>query len=504
MNPSDYGPLQVYNSLTRQKEVFTPLVEGQVGMYVCGPTVYKSAHIGNARTFISFDIIFRYLQHLGYRVKYVRNITDVGHLTDDGDSGEDKLLKQAAEEKKLPMEIVQLATIDFHSVMAAMNALPPSIEPTATGHIIEQIRMVSQILERGYAYEVGGSVYFDTQKYIADHPNEYGALSGKRTDDLLEETRDLNNQSDKKHPTDFALWIAAPKEHLMQWESPWGMGYPGWHLECSAMSTKYLGKTFDIHGGGMDLLFPHHENEIAQNVGCCGTNPVRYWLHTNMLTVNGSKMSKSLGNSVSPHELFNGENEVMEKAYNPMVVRFLMLQSHYRSTFDLSNDALLAAEKGYNRLMQGINTLGQLQATGAGKTEYDDRISSGIKSIYTHLNDDFGTPQALASIFDLITMINSLRDGHISLGDVSQDSLQSLQSVLSSVVGDVFGLLDVTAGAEGSGQSLDAVMQLVLELRQQARADRNFSTADLIRDRLTEAGITIKDGKDGSSWSVQS
>ncbi len=494
----------VHNSLTRQKEVFTPLVEGQVGMYVCGPTVYKSAHIGNARTFVSFDIIYRYLLHLGYRVRYVRNITDVGHLTDDGDQGEDKLLKQAIEEKKQPMEIVQMATLDFHDVMKSLNALPPSIEPTATGHIIEQIRMVSQILERGYAYEVNGSIYFDTQKYIKDHPNQYGALSGKKTDDLLEETRDLNNQSDKKHPTDFALWISAPKEHLMQWESPWGMGYPGWHLECSAMSTKYLGKTFDIHGGGLDLLFPHHENEIAQNVGCCGTNPVRYWIHTNMLTVNGTKMSKSLNNSVSPAELFTGEGSIMSKAFNPMIVRFLMLQSHYRSTFDLSDDALLAAEKGYNRLMQGLKTLEQIQATGTGQTEHDDRITNGIESIYGHLNDDFSTPQALASIFDLITMINSLNDGHISSAEVNTNSLEELRKVLAAIIHDVFGLIDVTAGASGSGQSLDAVMELVLELRQQARADRNFATADLIRAKLTEAGITIKDGKDGSSWSVQS
>ena len=489
------GKLSIYNSLTRKKEVFEPLEEGFIGMYVCGPTVYSDVHLGNCRTFAGFDMIYRYLLYLGYKVRYVRNITDVGHLLDDG---EDRISRGARLNNLEPMEVVQKYTNGFHDMMRIFNTHNPSIEPRATGHIMEQIEMVQDILKNGYAYEKNGSVYFDTMKYIADH-SSYGALSGRKVDDLLSETRDLKNQGEKKHPSDFAIWMKAADDHIMRWNSPWGEGFPGWHLECSVMSTKYLGETFDIHGGGGDLKFPHHENEIAQNVGACGCGGAKYWLHSNMLLMNGRKMSKSDGNTITPEELFTGESPHVSKGYSPMVVKFFMLQSHYRSTLDLTDEALAAAEKGFRRLMEANDTLQSLNHPGGNTDgELDNEIQEGVQRIHDEMNDDFNTPKALARMFELVPKINSLKDGKIAWTSISVEKWELLRKTFSDFIFDVFGLLDE---AEGESGVLDGVMQLVIDLRQDAREKKDWNTSDKIRDTLQELEIQLKDGKEGTSWS---
>jgi len=491
--------LKLYNSLTREKEIFKPLHEGRIGMYVCGPTVYSDVHLGNCRTFISFDIIYRYLKFLGYKVRYVRNITDVGHLLDDG---EDRILKGARLEQVEPMEIVEKYTNGFHDIMRIFNAFPPSIEPRATGHIPEQIEMVQAILDNGYAYQRNGSVYFDTLKFIKDK-GVYGQISGRVVDELLAETREnLKNQDEKNHPADFAIWMKAAPEHIMRWRAPWSEGFPGWHLECSAMSTKYLGKTFDIHGGGGDLKFPHHENEVAQNFGACGCAPARYWLHTNMLLMNGRKMAKSDGNTISPDELFTGDSVHVSKGYSPMVVRFFMLQTHYRSTLDLTDEALQAAEKGYLRLMEANRLLQEMQHPGNGQaTALDAEINKLADEVQLEMSDDFNTPKSLARLFELVTKINSFKGGQLSLADITAESLEKLKATFNHFVFDVFGLLDESQQAgSGDGKTLDGLMQLVIEIRQEARARKDWGTSDKIRDALANLQLQLKDGKEGTTW----
>lgn len=495
--------LQIHNSLSRQKETFRPLHEGRIGMYVCGPTVYSDVHLGNCRTFVSFDIVFRYLQYLGYQVRYVRNITDVGHLEGDSDdfSAEDKISKKARLEALEPMEIAQRYARGFHDMMAIFNTLPPSIEPTATGHIPEQIEMVERILENGYGYEANGSVYFDTLKF-AEATERYGELSGRKLDELIAESRDnLKNQSEKRHPADFAIWMKAAPSHLMRWRSPWSVGFPGWHLECSAMSTKYLGETFDIHGGGNDLKFPHHENEIAQNVGACNCSGARYWMHANMLLMNGRKMSKSDGNTITPQQLFSGDSPHITKGYSPMAVKFFMLQSHYRSTLDLTDEALQAAEKGYRRLMEGNKLLQAMAHPGKGSSSpLDEEINALIAQVKAEMDDDFNTPKALAALFELVTKVNSLKAGHLSLQDVQAETLAKLKEAFHSFIYDVFGLKDELAGDGQDEGPLEGLMALLIDIRQQARANKDWGTSDKIRDALSELDIVLKDGKDGTSW----
>jgi len=499
--------LTLYNSLSREKEVFQPLSEGKVGMYVCGPTVYSDVHLGNCRTFVSFDVIYRYLMHLGYRVRYVRNITDVGHLEGDrdDDQAEDKISKKARLEALEPMEIAQKYANGFHDMMRIFNTLEPSIEPCATGHIPEQIEMVQAIIDNGFGYEVNGSVYFDTMKFI-EEKEVYGNLSGRKVDELLAESRDnLKNQGEKRHPADFAIWMKASPTHLMRWRSPWSEGFPGWHLECSAMSTKYLGETFDIHGGGNDLKFPHHENEIAQNVGSCNHSGARYWLHSNMLLMNGKKMSKSDGNSITPNQLFSGNSEHISKGYSPMVVKFFMLQSHYRSTLDLTDEALAAAEKGYRRLMEANQTLQNLTFTGTEDAGEQDRdLNADIDRVYAEMNDDFNTPKALAALFELVTKVNSYKGGQLTMEGLTEPTFRRLQETFQVFIGNIFALQDELAGGDSNGQTevLDGVMSMVLELRAQARANKDWGTADKIRDTLQALNVVVKDGKDGSTWSV--
>jgi cysteinyl-tRNA synthetase len=496
--------LKIYNTLSRQKELFEPINPPFVGMYVCGPTVYSDVHLGNCRTFITFDVVYRYLLHLGYKVRYVRNITDMGHLENDADEGEDKIAKKARIEQIEPMEVVQRYTNGFREVMNQFNALPPSIEPTATGHVVEQIEMVQKILDNGLAYIKNGSVYFDVPKLIQQYPDSYGKLSGKVMDDLLQETRDLKNQDEKNNAADFAIWIKAAPQHLMHWNSPWSVGFPGWHLECSVMSTKYLGEQFDLHGGGMDLQFPHHENEIAQNVGCCGTAPVRYWMHGNMLTINGQKMSKSLGNSILPDELFEGNNNLMSQAYSPMTVRFFMMQTHYRSTLDFSDAALQAAEKGYKRLMNALQLLPELKHPGntnPQNTAEDQAVQDACNACYEHINDDFNTAMVLADLFELSGKINSMHHKQLPADAIGLETFNRLQHVFPAFVMDILGLKDDTAS--GNNQLADGLMGLVLDLRAEARSKKDWPTSDLIRDRLKNLRIVVKDGKEGSTWSVE-
>jgi cysteinyl-tRNA synthetase len=481
--------LHIYNSLTGEKEKFTPLKDGFVGLYVCGPTVYSNVHLGNCRTFISFDMVYRYLVHLGYKVRYVRNITDVGHLVDDADEGEDKIAKKARLEQLEPMEIVQEYTLDFHKVLDQFNNLAPNIEPTATGHIIEQIEMIKAILAKGFAYESNGSVYFDVEKYNESHP--YGELSGRKIEDLISNTRDLDGQDEKRAPLDFALWKNASEEHIMKWPSPWGEGFPGWHLECSAMSSKYLGEQFDIHGGGMDLKFPHHECEIAQGTSATGKSPVKYWMHGNMLTLNGKKMSKSTGNSILPGELFSGENTFMEKPFDPMAVRFFMMQAHYASTLDFTSEALAAAEKGYNRLLEAISHLDKLKTADNSS----QNVQAFVDSFYASMNDDFNAPILVANIFEAVKYINSVNDGKAS---ITADDLKLLQTEIKAFVHDVLGLSQATSDGN---EKLVPVMDLVLDLRQEARSNKDWPTSDKIRDGLANAGIVVKDSKDGTTWS---
>lgn len=483
--------LKIYNTLTREKEVFKPINAPHVGMYVCGPTLYSHAHLGNCRTFLSFDVVFRYLKHLGYKVRYVRNITDVGHLESDGDEGEDKIAKRARLEQLEPMEIVQLYAVDFHKVLDDFNLLPPSIEPTASGHIIEQIEMTKQIIANGLAYEVDGTIWFDVEKFAKDY--NYTELSGRKLDEMLDGTREnLEGQNEKRGRLDFALWKKAKPEHIMRWPSPWGDGFPGWHIECSAMSTKYLGEEFDIHGGGLDLIPTHHTNEIAQHVACHHKAPAKLWMHTNMLTVNGQKMSKSLGNSFLPEQLFKGEHKLLERGYSPMVVRFFMLQAHYRSTLDFSNTALQASEKGYHRLMNALKLIATLK-TSASSSFNIDNIKTGV---YDALNDDFNTSVAIAVLFEATTIINSVNDGSATISATDKEQLQKL---FKDIVEDVLGLKEET----GTGSDkIDGLMNVILELRKDVRAKKDFAASDKIRDELLKVGIQVKDGKDGVSWTM--
>ena len=490
----EHRKLSIYNSLTKEKELFTPLVPEFVGMYVCGPTVYNYVHLGNCRTFLSFDLIYRYFKHLGYKVRYVRNITDAGHLENDADSGEDRIAKKARIEAIEPMEVVQRYTVDFHEIMSAFNALPPDIEPTATGHIIEQIQIIQKILGAGYAYEKNGSVYFDVLKFNEDQ--QYGKLSGRKIEDMIANTRELTAQSEKKNPQDFALWKKAEPQHIMRWPSPWGDGFPGWHLECTAMSTKYLGETFDVHGGGMDLKFPHHECEIAQAEACNKTAPVRYWMHANMLTLNGKKMAKSTGNNILPRELFSGNNAIMSQPIRPAVAKFFMYQAHYRSILDFSDQAILASEKGYQRLMEAVNTLESIEASDSS----DFAIAPWVDSCYAAMNDDFNSPILIAQLFEATKWINQLNEGGAK---ITQDDLELLRATIHSFVYDVLGLPKEMEGQNNGQQQLDAAVNLLIDLRNQARANKDFATSDAIRDRLQEAGIQLKDGKEGSSFSLR-
>ena len=499
--------LKVHNSISRQKEVFTSITQGHVGMYVCGPTVSGESHLGHARPFITFDIIFRYLKHLNYKVRYVRNITDAGHFEEEGREAEDKISKKAVLEKLEPMELVQKYTNMFHWAMHQFNNLEPSIEPTATGHIVEQINMIEQIIKDGYAYVVNGSVYFDVDKYNEEFAKKgipYGILSGRVLDEMLETTRTLDNQEEKRNKADFALWKKAPVEHIMRWTSPWGEGFPGWHIECSAMSSKYLGDQFDIHGGGMDLQFPHHECEIAQSVVCNHAIPARYWLHNNMITINGKKMGKSYNNVIRLSELFTGNHPALAQAYGPMTIRFFILQTHYRSTLDFSNDALQGAEKGLKRLWEAFEVLKKLDGEAlpsvAVDGELDTKILNLVNEFDEFMNDDFNTAKVLANMFELAPVINSFKGGQLKLESISKKTFQSLQNQFTTYLVDVFGMRDEK---EGQYDKLDSVLQLLVQIRKDARARKDFATSDKIRNELQTLGIMLKDDKDGNvSWSV--
>ncbi|WP_262247626.1 cysteine--tRNA ligase [Parapedobacter soli] len=481
--------LVLYNTLTRVKEKFEPLNPPFVGMYVCGPTVYSDVHLGNCRTFVSFDLIYRYLLHLGYKVRYVRNITDAGHLEGDNDEGDDKFAKKAKLEQLEPMEIVQKYTLGFHEVLRLFNTLPPSIEPTATGHISEQIEMVKQIIDQGYAYEVNGTVYFDVEKYVKSY--DYTILTNRKLEDLLNNTRQLNGQDEKRGRLDFALWIKAKPEHIMRWPSPWGVGFPGWHIECSAMSNKYLGSQFDIHGGGMDLAATHHTNEIAQSQACNHTQPATYWMHTNMLTVNGTRMSKSAGNGFLPQELFSGSHPLLERGYSPMAVRFFMLQAHYRSTLDFSNEALDAADKGYRRLMNAMALLPKLKAAGTKKA--DLKIEELRQRCYAAMDDDFNSPILIAELFEAVRIINSVYDGKVA---IDASTLTALNTLMQHFVYDVLGLTDDNMGSD----DFDKLMEVVIALRNEAKKQKDYATSDRIREGLSAIGIQLKDSKEGTLW----
>ena len=488
--------LYITNSLSRTKELFTPLNPGHVGLYVCGPTVYGDAHLGHARPAITYDVLVRLLRQIGYKVRYVRNITDVGHLEHDADEGEDKIAKKARLEQLEPMEVVQEYTERYHEAMRELNVAPPSIEPRASGHIIEQIRLVKTILEAGYAYESNGSIYFDVEKYNKDH--HYGVLSGRNLEDTVEGTRSLDGQSDKKAPFDFALWKKASPEHIMHWPSPWSEGFPGWHLECSAMSEKYLGAEFDIHGGGMDLMFPHHECEIAQNVASRGKEGVRYWMHNNMITINGQKMGKSLGNFITLSDLFSGNNSVLSQAYSPMTIRFFILQAHYRSTLDFSNEALQAASKGLAKVLGAAR---DLKAMAAGKQAgvASEKVQELYDKAYDALCDDLNTPIALGYIFEAVKLINSAKAGSLKLQDAD---LALLERMFSEILFGVLGLKDEGASDGKSAEVISGLMDMILEERQEAKANKDWTKSDKIRNSLTSLGITVKDTKDGVEWSL--
>jgi cysteinyl-tRNA synthetase len=494
-------PLHLTNSLTGTRQLFVPQHPGYVGMYVCGPTVYNNVHLGNVRTFLTFDIVSRYLRFLGYKVRYVRNITDVGHLENDADEGEDKIAKKARLEQLEPMEVVKRYTEDFHAVMREFNILPPSIEPTATGHVIEQIEIVRKLIALGLAYEVNGSVYFDVKKYSKN--NHYGILSGRNIDELLESGRDLDSQDEKREKIDFALWKKASPAHIMRWPSPWGDGFPGWHIECTVMSTKYLGETFDIHGGGMDLKFPHHECEIAQAKAATGKDPVHYWIHSNMLTVNGQKMSKSLGNSFLPSELFAGNHKLLDRGYTPMTVRFFMLQSHYSSTLDFSNDALAAAEKGFKKLAAALTIIRDLNASENGKADKDvtETLNQLVASCYQCMSDDFNTAKTLAVLFEMSSRINDMKSGNLSLDKIDAETFDNFKSAYIGFMEDVLGLKE-EAGVDND--LLDGTIKVLIELRKKARVDRNYAMSDRIRDDLKNIGVQLKDGKDGEiTYSIE-
>ena len=493
--------LKVYNSYTRQKETFTSITPGHVGMYVCGPTVSGESHLGHARPYITFDFVYRYLSYKGYKVRYVRNITDAGHFEEEGRDPEDKVTKKALLEKLEPMELVQKYTNLFHWAMLQFNCVEPSIEPTATGHIVEQLNMIQTILDAGYAYEVNGSIYFDVKKYAASH--DYGKLSGRIIDDLLETTRELDGQEEKRDKADFALWKSAAPEHIMRWRSPWGDGYPGWHIECSAMATKYLGAEFDIHGGGMDLQFPHHESEIAQSTICNHHSPAKYWIHNNMITVNGRKMGKSYNNQIKLTEMFNGTHPLLTQPFSPMTIRFFILQSHYRSPIDFSSEALQASEKALKRLWEAYEVLKKLvpSTAGAAKDQHtDDRIVKLVKEFEEFMDDDFSTAKVLANMFELAPLINSMKDGHIAADAVSAKTLQMLKDGFKSFLEDIFGLRQLVVADDAL---LDGVMQLLIEIRKEAKAKKDYVTSDKIRKQLVTLGIEIKDEKDGNiSWNI--
>jgi cysteinyl-tRNA synthetase len=483
--------LKVYNSLSKKKEHFKSITTGYVGMYVCGPTVYSNAHLGNVRTFMFFDIVYRYLLHLGYKVRYVRNITDAGHLENDADEGEDRIAKKARIEKIEPMEVVQRYTVDFHNVLKNYNFLPPSIEPTATGHIVEQIEMIKEIIEKGFGYEVNGSVYFDVLAY---NKNEhYGILSGRKVEDLIHNTRILDGQSDKKNPQDFALWKRAEEKHIMRWPSPWSDGFPGWHLECSVMSTKYLGEQFDIHGGGMDLKFPHHECEIAQSKTCSGKTPVNYWMHTNMLLLNGQKMAKSTGNFILPNEILSGENKILPKAFSASVVRFFNLQANYKSILDFSGEALEASEKGHSKLMEALNFLEK--TTPSSTSTFN--VQQWKLACYAAMNDDFNTPVLIAHLFEAVKLINQIRDGKASL---TAAHLADLKTSLKDFIFDVLGLTNDSS--QDNSEKINGVVELLIKLRKEARENKDWALSDQIRNELVELGIQLKDGKDGTTFSL--
>ena len=486
--------LKIFNTLSKQKEIFKPIQEGHVGMYVCGPTVYSDVHLGNVRTFISFDIVYRFLKYLGYKVRYVRNITDVGHLVNDADEGEDKIAKQAKLLNLEPMEIVHHYTMHFRQTMKDFNVLTPNIEPTATGHMMEQIDMISKIIENGFAYVSNGSVYFDVLKY--SESNDYGSLSGRVLEDLISNTRALDGQEEKRNSLDFALWKKADDSHIMKWKSPWSLGFPGWHLECSAMSTKYLGKTFDIHGGGMDLKFPHHECEIAQSTACDGQAPVNYWMHGNMLTVNGSKMSKSVGNVFTPEQLRTGDHELLGKGFNEMVVRFFILQTHYGSTLDFSNAALEASEKGFERLTNAWHILPSISVSDKSSVD----INSAIDKCIAAMCDDFNTPVAIGMLFDLVKTINSVNDGRETLSSADH---KELIMFFNTFIGDVLGLKAVENGEEEASGLADDLMKMIIELRTKAKQDKNYALADELRDKLKDSNVVLKDTKEGVTWEVK-
>ena len=500
--------LKVYNSLTRQKEVFTSITPGHVGMYVCGPTVSGESHLGHARPYITFDVIYRYLSHLGNKVRYVRNITDAGHFEEEGREAVDKISTKAILEKLEPMELVQKYTNLFHWAMEQFNTIPPSIEPTATGHIVEQIGMIEKIIDAGYAYVVNGSVYFDVKKYAASH--DYGKLSGRVIEDLLtagsrgETTRELEGQAEKRDTTDFALWKNAAPEHIMRWQSPWGVGFPGWHIECSAMATKYLGLQFDIHGGGMDLLFPHHESEIAQSTICNHVSPVRYWIHNNMITLNGRKMGKSYNNVIKLTEMFSGDHPLLEKAYHPMVIRFFILQTQYRSTLDFGNDALLATEKGLRRLMDAYEKLMLMSykpQEDAFDADLNAKVQKQIAELDEFMNDDFNTAKVLGNLFELVPVINSVKDKIIPVAALSAETFALLQKQMKVYVMDILGLKNVS---EADDSKLQGVMQLLIDIRKEAKGKKDFATSDKIRNQLAGMGIALKDEKGGDmSWSIE-
>jgi len=482
--------LYITNSLSKKKELFEPIKPPHVGMYVCGPTVYGDAHLGHARPAITFDLLFRYLTHLGYKVRYVRNITDVGHLENDADEGEDKIAKKARVEELEPMEIVQYYTVRYHHNMDQLNVLRPSIEPHASGHIIEQIEMVKSILEKGYAYEADGSVYFDVEKYSKNH--HYGVLSGRKLDELISNTRELAGQTEKRNSADFAIWKKAEPAHIMRWPSPWSDGFPGWHMECSAMGCKYLGDQFDIHGGGMDLLFPHHESEIAQSTIANGKSPVRYWMHNNMITINGQKMGKSLGNAVSLDDFFSGKHDLLAQAYSPMTIRFFVLQAHYRSTLDFSNEALQAADKGLKRLMLAASEVKELKAE---KSAPNLNIAAIRQDCYAAMNDDLNSPIVIAKLFDAVRIVNSVKAEH---AQINPTELKLLQELFGVFVFDILGLQAENANQDD--QLLDGLMDTIIQLRQDARQRKDYATSDLIRDKLAALQIVLKDGKEGTGW----
>lgn len=485
--------ISVYNTLTRKKEIFQPLNPPFAGLYVCGPTVYGDAHLGHARPAITFDLVFRYLQHIGYKVRYVRNITDVGHLENDADEGEDKIGKKAKLEQLEPMEVVHYYTRRYHLDMEALNVLSPSIEPHASGHIIEQIKLIEQILEKGFAYIRNGSVYFDVLKYNTKY--NYGKLSGRVIEDLIANTRTLEGQDEKENPFDFALWKKAQPEHIMRWPSPWSDGFPGWHLECSAMSARYLGNQFDIHGGGMDLMFPHHESEIAQSVAAHDAEPVKYWMHNNMITINGQKMGKSLGNFITLNELFSGNHAALEKAYSPMTIRFFILMAHYRSTLDFSNEALQSAEKGLDRLLKAASLIKSLKPG----TKSDSDVAALKKNCYDAMNDDFNSPIVIANLFEGVRIINSV---HNNLESLTAEDIILLSDTFNTFVYNILGLKEEVS-ASVSDEKLSGLMDLIIDLRKNARAAKDFNTSDKIRNELTNIGISLKDTREGTSWEIE-